>query len=71
MPLSDSVFVERQRDRLARGTSQVAFNLIAKSEQFLDMTAALDDNDGGKMTILSDIGGGLSAEDLMKIMNGT
>jgi hypothetical protein len=36
LPLSDSVFVERQRDRLVRATSQIAFKLEGKLDEMLE-----------------------------------
>jgi len=43
LPLSDQVFIERQRDRLVRVASQIAFKLSDKVQQILEFYEAFPD----------------------------
>jgi len=57
LPLSDGVFVERQRDRLVRATSQIAFKLEKKMAEILPLYEQVIPDDPAKsdvqMSVLS------------------
>jgi len=54
LPLSDAVFVERQRDRLVRASSQIAFRLEKKLKEILPLFEGESlAGEGQKMVVLS------------------